>query len=66
MGVGQAGPGFVYQTQTCHKFIGSTATQNDLVAWPANGVTLINVIAGVSGLFDVIKQPNKSKTDIDK
>ena len=48
-GVGQAGPGFVYQTQTCHKFIGSTATQNDLVAWPANGVTLINAIAGGIG-----------------
>ena len=27
---------------------------------------VINVIAGAFGLFDVIKQPNKSKTDIDK
>lgn len=48
-GIGQAGPGFVYQTQTCHKFIGGTATKNDLVAWPANGITLINAIAGGIG-----------------
>ena len=48
-GVGQAGPGFVYQTQTCHKFIGGTATDNDLVAWPAAGVTPTNVFAGGIG-----------------
>ena len=48
-GVGQAGPGFVYQTQTCQKFIGGTATKNDLVAWPAAGVTPTNAFAGGIG-----------------
>ena len=42
-GIGSAGEGISFQQQSCHKFSGWTDFDNELVAWPSNGIFPMNI-----------------------
>ena len=48
-GVGDAGKGLSIQIQACHKFSGNREYDNELVAWPANGITSLEMISNGIG-----------------
>ena len=42
-GTGSAGEGISFTKQSCHKFSGWTDFDNELVAWPSNGIFPMNI-----------------------
>ena len=62
-GVGQAGEGLSISIQGCHKFSGYQSFDNELVAWPSNGIMPVDFINGAIGNWTAQFYKNYSVTD---
>ena len=62
-GVGHAGEGISWSIQGCHKLSGSHSFDNDLVAWPSNGIMPINHISSTIGNWTAQFYKNYSITE---